>query len=237
MNTKNILVAAALLATTNAWAVDGSITLEGVSDYRFRGISQSAGDPAIQASFDLAFDSGFYAGVWGSNIDFEDEANYEIDWYGGYFWEINDAVGLDIMLSYYTYPDADYDADYLELVNSLYVGDFMFQYAYSNDYVNTGEAGHYLAADYSWPFAETAGPFEGLSLDLHYGYSFGDFWEDLDIGTYSDYSIGLSASWKVVDMSLSYLNTSTDSGMQISSGAFENDDTVLFTIGSTFDLF
>ena len=157
MKTSNIIATAALLASTGAWAADASLTLEGVSDYRFRGISQSAGDPALQGSFDIAFDNGWYVGTWASNIDFGDDADIEVDWYGGYYWEINDAVGLDVMLTYYTYPGYDWNSDYLELVNSLYVGDFMFQYAYSNDFVNTGETGHYLAVDYSYPLAETAG--------------------------------------------------------------------------------
>ena len=146
-------------------------------------------------------------------------------------------MALDVMLSYYTYPGYDWDSDYLELINSLHVGDFKFQYAYSNDWVNTGETAHYVAADYSFPLAETAGVFEGISIDAHYGYSFGDYWEDLDIGTYSDYSIGVAASFKSVDLSLAYLSNSVDSGMGLSKGAFRNDSTVLLNVSTTFDLF
>ena len=47
-----------------------SATVTAVSDYLFNGVSQTQEDPALQASFDWADDSGIYAGVWGSNVDF-----------------------------------------------------------------------------------------------------------------------------------------------------------------------
>lgn len=237
MKLNTFIAAAALLATTGAWAADASLTIGAVSDYRFRGISQSAGDPAIQGSFDLAFDSGFYAGVWGSNVDFEDDADIEVDWYGGYFWEINDNLGLDVMLTYYTYPGYDWNADYLELINTFWVGGLGLQYAYSDDYVNTGDSAHYFAADYSIPIADTAGFFEGIALDVHAGYSKGDYWDEWDIGSYTDYSVGISASVKSVEMSLSYLYNGVDKAMEVPKGAYRNDSTALFTIGGTFDLF
>ena len=137
MKLNKLIAATALLASTGAWAADASLTIEGVSDYRFRGISQSAGDPALQGSFDIAFDNGWYVGTWASNVDFGDNADVEIDWYGGYYWEINDTVALDVLLTYYTYPGYDYDADYLELIPTLYVGNFTFQYAFANDFFNS----------------------------------------------------------------------------------------------------
>jgi uncharacterized protein (TIGR02001 family) len=39
-----------------------------VSDYRYRGISQSRLKPAVQGGFDYADKSGFYVGAWGSSI-------------------------------------------------------------------------------------------------------------------------------------------------------------------------
>jgi uncharacterized protein (TIGR02001 family) len=234
---KTIVATTALLATTSAWAVDTSITIEGVSDYRFRGISQTAGDPAIQGSFDLAFDSGFYVGTWASNVDFGDDADIEVDFYGGYFWEINDNLGLDVMLSYYTYPGYDADPDYLELINTLWIGGLGLQFAYTNDYVSTGDSARYFAADYNIPVADTAGFFEGIGIDLHAGYSAGDYWKRWDIDSYTDFSIGVSASVKGVDMSLSYLYNGVDKIVEVPTGAFRNDDTVLFTLGYTFDLF
>ena len=235
MKLTRILAVAGLFVTTGAWAVDSSITLSATSDYRYRGISQTAGDWAIQGSLDFAWDNGFYVGAWASNVDFEDDADSEVDWYAGYYWELGETVGLDLMLNYYSYPGYSEDGDYLELMSTLWIGDVGILYAYAPDYFNTGDTAHYLAADYSYELAESAGVLEGVSLDLHYGYSFGDYWDEWDIGDYSDYSIGVSASWGRADLSLAWLDNAVDSGEKVSSGAYANDSTFLFTIGTTFD--
>ena len=60
-----------------------------VSDYLFRGISQTRGGPALQGGADYSHSSGLYAGVWGSNIKWVSDAQnvsvpVEVDVYGGY---------------------------------------------------------------------------------------------------------------------------------------------------------
>jgi uncharacterized protein (TIGR02001 family) len=59
-----------------------------VSDYRFRGISQTMRQPAVQGGFDYAHESGFYLGTWASNVDgtthFYNNTSMEWDFYGGY---------------------------------------------------------------------------------------------------------------------------------------------------------
>lgn len=228
-------ILSALLAATGAQAADFSMTGTVTSDYRYRGISQTAGDWAVQGSFDMALDNGFYAGFWASNVDFDDDANIEIDYYAGYTWEFNEGVGLDLMLNYYTYPGYSENADYLEIIPSMYFGNFTLLYAYAPDYFNTGDSANYLAGDYSWEFAESLGVFEGVTLDAHAGWSFGDYWDEWDIGDYGDFSVGVSASWGWADLSLAYLFNAVDSAEEIDSGAFRNDDTLLFTVSSTYD--
>ena len=65
-------IAAIVLASAGvtANAAELSATVTATTDYDFRGITQTAQDPAIQGSVDLATDPGFYAGVWASNVDF-----------------------------------------------------------------------------------------------------------------------------------------------------------------------
>jgi uncharacterized protein (TIGR02001 family) len=60
-----------------------------VSDYLFRGISQTRGKPALQGGADYSHSSGLYAGIWGSNIKWVSDAQntsvpLEIDVYGGF---------------------------------------------------------------------------------------------------------------------------------------------------------
>ena len=63
------------------------------SDYIWRGMTQSDG-PAVQGGFDYASDGGFYAGLWGSNVNFNDGAGSELDYYAGYGFSLGD-VGVD----------------------------------------------------------------------------------------------------------------------------------------------
>src|SRR5438067_3607648 len=87
--------------------VTGNMTL--VSDYRFRGISQTIGHPAIQGGFDYAHASGLYLGNWNSNVS--SAAGYpggsiEMDFYGGYKKAFGD-LGLDVGAIYYYYPGSE----------------------------------------------------------------------------------------------------------------------------------
>lgn len=101
------MAAAALLASAvsaNAQELSASANVTLTNDYVFRGISQTNEDPALQGGFDLSIGPGFYAGVWGSNVDFSPgEGNLEVDYYGGWSKEWDNGLGLDIGLIYYDY--------------------------------------------------------------------------------------------------------------------------------------
>ena len=75
------LAAAALSLTAMAAQAEVTGNAAVVSDYNWRGITQTSQDPALQAGIDYAHDSGFYLGAWGSNVDFGDccDENVEID--------------------------------------------------------------------------------------------------------------------------------------------------------------
>ncbi len=83
-----------------------------VSDYYTRGISQSWHKPAIQGGVDLAHTSGFYAGMWGSNVTpntFPD-ATAEIDLYAGYNGSVPGVEGLGYSVGAigYIYPGGNW---------------------------------------------------------------------------------------------------------------------------------
>lgn len=85
------------------WTVTTNIGF--VSDYYFRGVTQSWHKPAVQGGFDVAHSSGFYAGVWGSNIspNTYPDASAEIDLYGGYNGTISAVEGLGYTAGLYGY--------------------------------------------------------------------------------------------------------------------------------------
>jgi len=79
------------------------------SSYRFRGIDQTFGKPALQGGFDYAHTSGFYAGNWNSNVNSGagyPNGNLEMDFYGGWKNTWGD-WGLDVGAIYYYYPGSD----------------------------------------------------------------------------------------------------------------------------------
>ena len=106
------ILAALFAGNTSAsdFSLDGSVAL--TSDYRFRGISQSNDDPAVQGSINLRHVSGLHAGVWGSSINFDnalldgEKASIEVDYTAGYVFTVDD-FALDVGYIYYTYPDDD----------------------------------------------------------------------------------------------------------------------------------
>ncbi|MFT5140146.1 MAG: hypothetical protein ACI9CB_001807 [Rhodothermales bacterium] len=73
------------------------------SEYVFRFVSQTQEKAAVSAGVDWESDSGFHFGVWGSNVDFQDNARLEIDFYGGYQFEIKNGVSFDFGLIDYEY--------------------------------------------------------------------------------------------------------------------------------------
>ncbi|MEH3045846.1 TorF family putative porin [Sphingomonas adhaesiva] len=121
------LIPAALLAVTALPAtaqeeappkpvtVSGSVAL--VNDYRFRGVSQSDRNPAIQGGFTVAHESGLYVGTWGSNLagwGTFGGANMELDLIAGYKTPIGGGGTLDVGATWYMYPGGFDNTDFIE---------------------------------------------------------------------------------------------------------------------------
>ncbi|MFM2301285.1 MAG: hypothetical protein RLZZ84_1021 [Pseudomonadota bacterium] len=88
----------------SAFSVTGNAAV--VSDYRFRGISLSGGDPALQGAIQINHASGLYAGVWGSQL--QDTAVYgsvETDFYAGWTGQVANGLTADVGMTYYAYFD------------------------------------------------------------------------------------------------------------------------------------
>ncbi|MDD5240917.1 MAG: TorF family putative porin [Sulfuricella sp.] len=82
-----------------------------VSEYRFRGIDQTWGKPAMQGGVDYAHADGWYAGLWGSNISSNSYpgGNLELDYYAGFNGKITDDWGWTAGGYGYYYPGADFN--------------------------------------------------------------------------------------------------------------------------------
>ncbi len=102
-----------------------------VSNYFYRGLSETDGDAAVQGGLDFEADSGIYAGTWVSNVDFGDGTSYELDVYLGFANELDSGLGYDFGYIYYAYPDAPGSADFGEVYGELSFGLFSGGLAYT----------------------------------------------------------------------------------------------------------
>jgi len=185
-----------------AITVTGSVAL--VTDYRFRGVSQSAGDPAIQGSININSKTGLYVGAWSSSIDFSNVGasaiygNQELDLYGGWTGEISPGLTADVGLLYYAYPGGHFGkSEFFEPYASLtkVIGPAKLKvgatYAWKQDAI-FGDDNLYLYSN-----LDIAVPSTPITISGHIGYQDGplaaDFWSSADKTTW-DWSIGASAT-------------------------------------------
>lgn len=97
--------------------LDISATVTGVTDYRFRGVSESGRDPAVQGSIDLTW-NGFYAGAWASSIARTADTNVELDLYAGYAGSAG-SIEYEIGAIAYLYPAGDGTGNIYEATGAL----------------------------------------------------------------------------------------------------------------------
>ena len=215
------------------FTVTGGVTI--VSDYRFRGISFSAEDPAIQGTFNVNHSSGLYVGVWGSSID--DTPVYghtEIDIYAGYTTEVASGTIVDVGLLYYYYPngsDAFGNSDYFEPYASIKTTIGPVTAKLGAAYAFDQSA---LAGDNIYVFTDlTAGiPDTPVTLAAHLGYSDGSLSPG---GNYFDWSVGADvALGSGLTAGVRYIDTDIDQLTAIPAIDTLYDETILFTLGVSF---
>lgn len=170
---RTLALVTGLLALSGVSQAQFSSTWTAVSDYDFRGYSQSAKDPALQGSADYAFgDSGFSIGAWASNVDFKPiDGDIELDLYAGYNGKINDTFSWQVGFTRYNYPSGDI-GEYFEYYAGFTAGNFGFKQWFANDFYEVGESAEYTEVNYTQPIGEK------FSLAFHAGYSWGDYWDN-----------------------------------------------------------
>lgn len=209
-----LLASAAAVAPADAeGAFSGTVTL--TSDYLFRGVTQTSGNPAIQGSFDYT-NGPFYAGVWGSNVDFGGDETLETDVYFG----VRPSAGpvtFDIGAIGYFYPGAADDGaeyDYFEGKLGASVSPV--------EGLSLGAAAYYSPEF----FGETG---EALYLELNAAYALTDAFsvsgafgnQDVDVaGDYDTWNLGAAYSVSGFKFDLRYVDTDI-SGL---------DEEIVFTI-------
>lgn len=205
------------------------------SDYRYRGLSQSRLQPALQGGADYSHTpTGLYAGVWASTIkwthDLGADGNVEIDLYGGKKGEIAPGLTYDVGGLYYAYPsyNLEPDANTFELYGQLGYGPAYIKYSRSttNLFGTAGTKGSgYVDAGANIDLAT------GLVLNLHAGRQIVRHFGEL---SYNDYKIGLTKDLGFASLSLAVVSTSTDIYVSPNNGKNLGRTGAVLAISKTF---
>ncbi len=190
------------------------------SDYRFRGVSQTDRDAALQGWVQYDHASGFFANVWASNIDFNDSATYdssiEVDLTAGYNHSFSDQLSGGIKAVYYWYADADTppaapDYDYFELIANLGY-DFgkaavSAELAWSPDYFAETSDAMSLKGGVTVPLMESFAFMGPLSASGNVGYQWIDNNTAYGSPDYLYYDLGLTAEWEIFAFDVRWVGT------------------------------
>ena len=251
----------AVSAQTPSYTLTGNLAV--VSDYRFRGISQSYRLPAVQAGFDYTHASGFYLGNWNSSVSgnsYNNGAGLETDLYGGYRFEPVKDLNVDVGALYYVYPGAKLNAapgvpsdkkyDNAEIYAGVTSGPFnaKVSYALTNYFGLDGETAAYA---YFSALPDRGNSKGTAYLELNYTLDLGD---KLNLGahaghtavrhyselSYSDVKVSLSKEWIGLNFGAAIVATDAKKEFYQVANAGGNDPkrigttTMVLSVGKTF---
>lgn len=150
------------------------ITLGFTSNYLFNGITQTQDLPAVSVGIDQQTESGFYVGAWSSNVDFGGDSSLELDLYGGYGWQADEDLWLDVGVISYRYFDGLDQAvfDYTELsFAATYQEQYNYKLACSWDYSSNNEEIEHCFAAFTYNMGALIDDIE-LDIVVDYSHSF-----------------------------------------------------------------
>ena len=205
-------------AQTTLFGGELAINASLLSDYRFRGVSKSNNDIAVQGGLDWYADSGIYAGTFASSVSDFRGSDVETNFYAGYSTESGGII-YDFGATAYVYPGGT-NATYFETYGSVGVDLGLLTSSVGVSYMpsqnNIGNTDNvYFFNDTRASIPDT--PF---NVDLHLGYEDGFFGD----GKW-DWRIGTSVTFEQFELGVTYVDTNvvgrrSDSGVIFSIEAY-----------------
>lgn len=243
---KALIFATAILATsahaqTEPPASTTTFNAAVTSDYRYRGISQTRLQPALQGGADFVHASGWYAGAWASTIKWVEDAGgdgkVELDLYGGKRGEIASGITYDVGVLRYFYSGNELgrvkgfvNANTTEVYGQLGYGPAYIKYSHATTnlfgFVDSENSGYLdIGANID------AG--NGVTLQLHAGRQ---RVENNGAATYTDWKIGASRAFGPATITLAAIGTNADKNAYASpaNGKFTGRTALQLTVGATF---
>ncbi|MEQ1752754.1 MAG: TorF family putative porin [Micropepsaceae bacterium] len=189
-------------AAKSHWS--GSVSL--TSDYRFRGVSQTDRNAALQGGLQYTGSSGLYVGAWASNVDFPG-ASSEVDVYAGYDYGLDENTTIGAQLIAYMYPNSDdSELNYYEVIAKASHQMGSIGLSLEVDYAPDldGQNALAISGGVEAQVIDSVYLFnDGISASGHFGHqSF-----DETGGDYNFYDVGLTASAGVFALDVRYVGT------------------------------
>jgi uncharacterized protein (TIGR02001 family) len=196
-------------ANTDCGAEEFGAAAALVSDYDYRGVTQSANEPALQLEADYSTDP-LHAEIWTSNVQFGashgafEAAHQEVAYSADLTFNKDGWLRYNAGINYATYPGLHPGCSYAELAASAIHGPLSVALHYAWDYC---EAHPRLGAYYEeinglWSLGATH-----RAAVTHAGISWGPYWTYDNNGAYVDYAAGLTGTWGRVTVLAEGINT------------------------------
>jgi uncharacterized protein (TIGR02001 family) len=233
-------LANAQAATQSPHTITGNVAI--VSDYRFRGISQTFEQPAIQGGIDYSHASGFYVGNWNSSVSgysYPNGGGIEMDLYGGFRKAFGD-FGIDVGLLQYYYPKATIAGQKFDTLEAYVAGSWKWltlKYSltmtdwFGVNSISTGTANGdsqgsgYLELNASYEIAPK------LTLIGHIGQQTVKNYGNLD---YTDYKIGATYDLNGWVLGAAYVDTDADDPFFTLGGKEMGKGTAVLSVSKSF---
>lgn len=223
-----------LVAHADEAASPLSFNVSAVSDYKYRGISQSRRDPAFQGGIDYAFPNGFYVGTWASYIrwitDSGGKGHAEIDLYGGYKGTITEGLSYDVGVLTYQYPNNSLptSANTTEVYGALTYGPATLKYSHSLTnlfgFADSKGSGYIdLSATFDVGSGFTVTPHVGHQSVRHNSAA-----------SYTDYSLTVNHDWYGMTFGLAYVDTDASSTAYVGQGKDLAKGSVILSVKKVF---
>lgn len=218
-----------------------------VSEYRYRGISQSRLKPALQGGIDYAAANGLYVGTWASTIKWIKDAgtingvkagktSLEVDLYGGYKTEVAKGLTTDFGGLLYLYPVNKYgrvpggaNANTFELYGALTFGPVTAKYSHSL----TNLFG--TASSHGSGYFDVTANFDlgdGMTLSPHVG---AQTVKNAPTASYTDYSLTFAKDFSGLVLTAAYVGTDADKSVYATSaGKFNGKTSLVVGLKKTF---
>jgi uncharacterized protein (TIGR02001 family) len=186
------------------------------SEYIYRGLTQSDGDPAFQLGLDYEFDEGIFLGAWASTIDLTSaigERDTELDFYFGYHYASEAPLSATLTVLRYTYPGqtGSHSYDYNELlVSTTWREQYSIEFGYTDNLYGLGFTGRHWELRSEWPVANAWVISAALGRnDL----------SDIGVSEYLHWDLGASARFSRLVVDLRWYDNETPDGFAASISA------------------